>query len=154
PFLAKDRTITNADGHVFRHHPARKDGQQAAPGLHVVAALANALGADVPYAASDDVTNAIAAQVEGYPTAATLGANPATTRVVGTPSRAAKQEVAGSPAASASDIQLITGRSLYHSWEGSSMRSEEADKLHREEAVWLNPADAAVAGVRDAEMIE
>jgi len=34
------------------------------------------------------------------------------------------------------------------------MRSEEADKLHREEAVWLNPADAAIAGVRDAEMIE
>src|SRR5690606_38150324 len=48
---------------------------------------------------------------------------------------------------------VFTSRPLYTSWEGASIRSEEADKLHREEAVWLNPADAETAGVRMGETI-
>ena len=153
PFFAKDGTTTNADGHVFRHHPAQKPNQQAAPGLNVLTALANALGASLTHGTADEVTNAVASKVAGYPTAATLAMAPATTRVVAPGSRAAKQDVDAAPA-TADGIAIVTSRSLFHSWEGSSMRSEEADKLHREEAAWVNPADAQAAGVRDGEVIE
>ena len=34
------------------------------------------------------------------------------------------------------------------------MRSEEADKLHRDEHVWVNPHDAEAAGVKPGEVIE
>ncbi len=156
PFFSKDGTITNADGHVFRHRPAPKPGQQAAPGLNVLVALAIALGADLAYGSSDDVSDALAAAVPGYPTASALAQDPGGTRVVGVASKAAKQAVSSvsSGATPSTGIEVITGRSLYHSWEGSSMRSEEADKLHREEAVWVNPADAQASGVRSGEIIE
>ena len=153
PFFAKDGTTTNADGHVFRHHPARKPNQQTAPGLNVLTALANAFGGSLIHGTADEVTDAVAAKVAGYPTAAALATNPATTRVVGEASRATKQEV-GTPPAAAEGLAIITSRSLYTSFEGASIHSEEADKLHREEAAWVNPADAQAAGVRDGEVIE
>ncbi len=34
------------------------------------------------------------------------------------------------------------------------MRSEEADKLHREESAWVNPRDAEAAGIRAGDTIE
>ena len=52
------------------------------------------------------------------------------------------------PAAAVEGIALITGRSLYTSWQGASIRSEEADKLHREESVILNPRNAEEQGIR------
>lgn len=153
-FFADDGTTTNADGHVFRHHPARKPGQQTVPGLYVLTALANGLGASLDFASADAVTDAVAASVEGYPTAAALALNPGGTRVVGAAAKATRQAVGAPPRDDVTATAVITSRSLYHSWEGSSMRSEEADKLHREEAAWVNPADAQVAGVRDGDVIE
>ena len=50
--------------------------------------------------------------------------------------------------------EIITGRSLYTSWEGASLNYEEADKLHREQAAWINPRDAEAAGVRDGDEVE
>jgi anaerobic selenocysteine-containing dehydrogenase len=47
----------------------------------------------------------------------------------------------------------VTGRSLFTSWHGASIRSEEADKLHREEFVSINPRDAEAAGVRQGEEV-
>jgi anaerobic selenocysteine-containing dehydrogenase len=36
---------------------------------------------------------------------------------------------------------------LYTSLEGATIRSDEADKLHREEFLEINPADAAERGI-------
>jgi predicted molibdopterin-dependent oxidoreductase YjgC len=152
PFFAKDGTTTNADGHVFRHHPAPKPDQQAQPGLTVLLALAGALGADISYASPDAVTDAIASRVAGYPTAAALATAPGSTRVTAEATRAARQPV--DSAAPGDGTAIITGRSLFTSWEGASLHSEEADKLHREEAAWLNPRDAEAAGVREGDEVE
>ena len=152
PFFAKDGTTTNADGHVFRHHPAPKSGQQAQPGLNVLIALADALGTPVSYDSADAVTNAIAGSIAGYPTAAELGTAPGNTRVTSETTRAARQPVAS--AGSTDGTLIITGRSLYTSWEGASLNYEEADKLHREQAAWINPRDAEAAGVRDGDEVE
>ena len=53
----------------------------------------------------------------------------------------------------ADGLTVLTGRSLYTSWEGASIRSAEADALHREEAVTLNPRDAEAAGVRTGDEV-
>ena len=45
-------------------------------------------------------------------------------------------------------LTVLTGRSLYTSWDGASIGSEEADQLHREESALINPRDAEAAGVR------
>ena len=50
-------------------------------------------------------------------------------------------------------FRLSTGRSLYTSYEGAALRSPEADRLHREEFVEMNPADAAALGVADGDEV-
>jgi predicted molibdopterin-dependent oxidoreductase YjgC len=44
-------------------------------------------------------------------------------------------------------LLLTTARTLYTSLEGASIRSQEADKLHREEFLEINPEDAARLGI-------
>jgi len=48
---------------------------------------------------------------------------------------------------------LSTGRSLYTSYEGAALHSSEADKLHREEFVEMNPADADALGLADSDVV-
>jgi predicted molibdopterin-dependent oxidoreductase YjgC len=70
------------------------------------------------------------------------------------PARFAFQEVSAVSEAPAEGLlTVITGRSLYTSLEGAALRSPEADKLHREESVEINPADAAALGVRQGEEV-
>ena len=68
--------------------------------------------------------------------------------------RVAFQDVSAAGEAPAEGrLTLITGRSLYTSLEGAALRSPEADKLHREESVEINPADAAALNVRQGEEV-
>jgi predicted molibdopterin-dependent oxidoreductase YjgC len=71
------------------------------------------------------------------------------------PARTAFQEVSALTGGAPEEgfLTLITGRSLYTSLEGAAIRSPEADKLHREESVEINPADAAALNVRQGEEV-
>jgi anaerobic selenocysteine-containing dehydrogenase len=44
-------------------------------------------------------------------------------------------------------LLLTSSRTLYTSRDGAAIHSEEADKLHREEFLEMNPADAAALGI-------
>ena len=66
-------------------------------------------------------------------------------------SGASAQPLPASASEAAGGLRLIADRSLYTSWEGASLRSEEADKLHREESLLINPADAEPLGVRSGD---
>ncbi|MCH8243579.1 MAG: von Willebrand factor type A domain-containing protein, partial [Planctomycetes bacterium] len=57
------------------------------------------------------------------------------------------QTVDGVEGGAGEGLALITGRPLYTSWDGASIGSEEADQLHREESVLINPRDAEASGV-------
>jgi anaerobic selenocysteine-containing dehydrogenase len=48
---------------------------------------------------------------------------------------------------------LTTGRSLYTSWDAAAIHSPDADKLHREEFVEMNPLDAARLGLQDGQEV-
>jgi formate dehydrogenase major subunit len=64
------------------------------------------------------------------------------------PSKTELQPVSATPAGAGGYV-LTTGRGLYTSYEGAAVHSPEADRLHREEFVELNPADAEELGVGD-----
>ena len=143
PFFAKDGTITNADRHVMRQKPALSSQREARPGLAIIGALATALGHDRPAAASTAAGYVPLNQVQSGRTRAFVAAS----------SYTAKVQPVATPTSAPEGLTLITGRSLFTSWEGASIRSEEADKLHREDSVVINPSDAEAAGVRMGEMV-
>ena len=57
------------------------------------------------------------------------------------------------PAPADGVFTLTTGRGLYTSLEAAAVHSVEADKLHREEFVEINPEDAARLSVKDGEKV-
>jgi anaerobic selenocysteine-containing dehydrogenase len=65
------------------------------------------------------------------------------------PDKAALQLVAeaAGPANGDGNVALLTGRSLYLSLEGSAIHSPDADRLHREDGVFINQYDAADLGI-------
>jgi formate dehydrogenase major subunit len=96
------------------------------------------------------VTTAASAAVDGYSGASYSTLQSGRTRALGSaPSRAAFQPVVPPRTPSGGDTLLLTtSRSLYTSLEGATIRSAEADKLHREEFLEINPEDAAALGVQ------
>ena len=145
PFFAKDGTITTGDRRITRQRPAAQPRRDERDGVAILTALANALGADFAYESAGEVMAEAAARLEGYEpheairSASTraLSASPA--------SGASPQPLPASTDDATDGLRLIADRSLYTSWEGASLRSEEADKLHREESLLINPAGRRTA---------
>jgi predicted molibdopterin-dependent oxidoreductase YjgC len=153
PFFAEDGTITSADRRIVRQRPAGGPAREARRGLDLLVALAGALGTRFDYPDAAAVMAEARTRAPHYPEYASVQSGrtraladaPQRGRRRGAPAAAAPE----SPAPGAGDgLRLLIGRSLYTSWEGATMRSPEADKLHREEAVWLHPQDAERLGVR------
>ncbi len=91
----------------------------------------------------------IATRVDGYRPYARILSGRTRALIEAQPeARLRLQPIAAPVASDGAGLQLIVGRSLYTTWEGASMHSEEADKLHREEVAVLNPRDAEAAGIR------
>ena len=155
PFFAKDGTITNADRRIIRQRPAATPQREAHDGLAVLTALTAALGGSAASGGGStaaDVMALAAASIDGYVTYPKIESG--RTRALGaaTAGRVQVQPIAAAPAA-VDGLSLLTGRSLFTSWEGASIHSEEADKMHREEVVVLNPRDAEAAGVRAGDAV-
>ncbi|MYB41430.1 MAG: molybdopterin-dependent oxidoreductase, partial [Chloroflexi bacterium] len=149
PFFAKDGTLTTGDRRITRQRPAAQPRRDERDGVAILVALANALGGDFAYESAGEVMAEAAASLEGYePYEAVRSGR--TRALSSSPASGASPQAlpASSDGAAADGLRLIADRSLYTSWEGASLRSEEADKLHREESLLINPADAEPLGVR------
>jgi predicted molibdopterin-dependent oxidoreductase YjgC len=128
----------------------------ARPALLALSDLANAIGGagTWTYAHPDAVTDEIAANVAGYERFAASSPFFGKARAFELPSRFETQTVeAAAPARPGGDMVLTTGRTLFTSLEGAEIRSDEADKLHREEFVEISSGDAAALGLRDEDEI-
>ncbi|HET6690809.1 MAG TPA: molybdopterin-dependent oxidoreductase, partial [Miltoncostaeaceae bacterium] len=149
PFHAKDGTLTNADYHLYRQRPAANPQRDERDGVAIISALAGALGGAFSYDGPAAVMREAAQTIPGYVTHEAQATAPGHTRVLpaGEPVLANPQPLAPAPEPP-EGLTLITGRSLFTSWEGASMRWEDADKLHREEVILVNPRDAEAAGLR------
>ena len=167
PFFAKDGTITTADRRVVRQRPAASARRDERGGASIIAALTGALAgassvaqAGAPafdgVAAVAAVAEEIASTVPGYvPLAALRSGRSRALAADATAEPVCYRPVAPpvAPDGVGAGLRLITGRSLYTSWEGASIRSEEADKLLREQAALINPQDAESAGVRSGDEV-
>jgi predicted molibdopterin-dependent oxidoreductase YjgC len=155
PAYARDGTFTSADRRVGRLNRAEThtgDQRDCLAILHELGgAVATRLGKQVTLPAADAsaVMAEIAAEVPGYGGAAYERLESGVTRALpATPSRASVQTPTVTPAPSANgSFVLLTARTLYTSLDGAAMRSPEADKLHREEFLEINPADAIALGI-------
>jgi predicted molibdopterin-dependent oxidoreductase YjgC len=152
PFFAKDGTITNADRRIVRQRPAGGPNREERDGVAILAALATALGRDLGVSDAASVMDEAAGRVPGYVRYAQIQSG--RTRAIAQPrTRPPQVQPLSPPQPAAAGLVLTTGRSLYTSWEGASLRSEEADKLHREEAVLMHPSDAESAGIRTGDAV-
>jgi anaerobic selenocysteine-containing dehydrogenase len=91
----------------------------------------------------------VASDVPGYAGAVYAKLESGRTRVLpAAPSKAESRPIALPEIPGGSGrLLLTTSRGLYTSLEGATIRSDEADKLHREEFLEINPADAAERGI-------
>lgn len=155
PFHAKDGTITSADRRIIRQRPAAIPQRDERDGIAILVALNEALGGSFSYDSAGDVMRDIASLVAGYVPYTELDRAPGQVRALPT-SQSLTANAQPLPAQTASDgegLQIMTGRSLFTSWAGASIRSDEADKLHREEAALVHPQDAEALGARDGDQV-
>ena len=148
PFFARDGTITGADRRIVRQRPATDARGDQRHGAAILSAIADGLGGLFVYDGAAEVMAEIAEQVPGYCGYREIASG--RTRALPADERAGScrfQAVEAGPPP-AEGLTVITGRSLYTSWEGASVRAEDADQLGREQNVLVNPRDAEAAGVR------
>ncbi len=160
--FGKDGTYTSADRRILRLRGAVAPIGEARPGWLILAelgaALAQRLGRDGStwdYASPAQIMDEIASLVPLYGQARyselESGAQQAVAAIE--PAVAVLQPLALEPMAAGEGLVLTTSRTLYTSWEGATIHSPEADKLHREEFVEISAADAAGLGVEDGQEV-
>lgn len=155
PFYAKNGTITNADRRIIRQRPAAIPQRDERDGIAILVALNEALGGSFSYDGAADVMRDIASRFVGYVPYEELDRSPGHVRALPSSQSltANAQPLPASTAAADDGLALMTGRPLYTSWAGASIRSDEADKLHREEAALVHPQDAEALGARDGDQV-
>jgi predicted molibdopterin-dependent oxidoreductase YjgC len=162
PTYGKDGTYTSADHRVLRLNAALPPLGEAKPAWLSLRELGRRLAgklsltvkleAEGPEALMEEIASLVPAYAEARYDRLQSGRTRALPPEA--PARVALQGVgAAGEAAGQGLLTLITGRSLYTSLEGAAIRSAEADKLHREESVEINPADAAALGVRQGDEV-
>ncbi|UCH86779.1 MAG: molybdopterin-dependent oxidoreductase [Dehalococcoidia bacterium] len=160
--FGKDGTYTIADRRILRLRGAVAPIGQARPAWRILAelgsALAQGLGVDAStweYASPDQIMDDIASLVPLYRQARYSELESGAQQdFAGTqPQAAVLQPPALEPTAAGEGLVLTASRTLYTSWEGAAIHSPEADKLHREEFVEMNAADAAGLGVEDGQEV-
>ena len=148
PFFAKDGTITTGDRRITRQRPAAEPRRDERSGIAIMVALGSALGGDLPFATAGDVMADVAGRLAEYqPYEALRSAQTRALAESPPPPRTSYQALSAPAVSPGEGLRLLTDRSLYTSWEAASIHSDDADKLHREEAVLINPRDAEPLGI-------
>jgi predicted molibdopterin-dependent oxidoreductase YjgC len=156
PSYGKTGTYTNAERRVNRLHAGLAALGDARPALLALTDLANALG-DVgtwAYVHPDAVTDEIADTIAGYERFRSSFNLWGKGRVTEAASKSESQAVLPLDSdAPDGRLLLTTSRTLYMSLEGAAVHSPDADKLHREEFVEIQPSDAATLRVHDGDEV-
>ncbi|MPZ48744.1 MAG: molybdopterin-dependent oxidoreductase [Dehalococcoidia bacterium] len=155
PTNGKDGTYANADRRLLRLSRAESATGDQRDCLEVLNALGTALAAHLgkefltPGEDAATVMNEIAAFVDGYAGATYNNLESGVTRVLPAHSATGRIQTVTPASLPTEDGRLLltTSRSLYTMREAAAIHSEEADKLHREEFLEINPADAAALGI-------
>ncbi|MEX0682312.1 MAG: molybdopterin-dependent oxidoreductase [Dehalococcoidia bacterium] len=155
-YWAKEGTTTSADRRIMALNQAHELRGEARQGWAILSELGRRLverlGSGeirINYANVGEVIDEIA-QVVPLHAGATYREMDSgmQQRINGLGPKTANRVAVQAPAASRNGgFTLSTSRSLYMSYEGAAVHSPEADKLHRDDSVLMNPADATTLGV-------
>ncbi len=157
---AREGTTTSADRRVLRLNEATAPAGEARQGWRILAELGSRLAerfkageVRVNYRNCAEITDEMAQVVPLYRNAAHGALDSGEQQPVEALhlTRAARQTDALPGASSNGGFALTASRSLFTSYEAAAVHAEDADKLHREETVSINPADAAALGIADGE---
>lgn len=163
PVWGKEGTTVSADRRVLRMHAATAAQGEAQPAWRILGELGSRLAQRLqageirlsypgPAAIMDEIAQVVPLYANATYVELDSGAQQPLDGLG--PKTAVPQEVPLAAAAPEGDgFLLTTGRSLYTSYEGAALHSPEADKLHREESVEVNPADAAALGVANGDEV-
>jgi formate dehydrogenase alpha subunit len=159
---AKDGTITSADRRVLRMYAATAPEGEAQPAWRILGELGTRLASRlnvgelrVNYASPSEIMDEIAQVVPLYANATYLEMESGAQQPIDGlgPQKADLQAVPAVAAPGGDGLLLTTDRSLYTSYEGAAVHSPDADKLHREEFVAINPADAHALGIAEGQEV-
>jgi len=149
----KEGTTTSADRRVLRLHPATTPQGEAQQGWRILsdlgARLAERLNAGeirIRYQTAAEIMDEMSQVIPLYANATYREMDSGAQQPLDGlgPKKAERQPVSIVAAPKkARGFHLTASRSLYTSYEAAAIHSPNADKLHREEHVALNPADAA-----------
>jgi predicted molibdopterin-dependent oxidoreductase YjgC len=158
---AKEGTTTSADRRVLRVHPATAPQGEAKQGWRILSDLGARLverlnpgEIRIRYQNAAEIMDEIAQVIPLYANATYREMDSGAQQNIDGlgPKVAVHQSV---PAVAAPEngrgFRLTASRSLYTSYEGAAIHSPEADKLHREERVALNPSDGQALGIAEGE---
>ncbi len=158
---AKEGTTTSADRRVLRLHEATAAQGEARQGWRILselgARLAGRLNSGeirINYQSPAEIMAEMSQVIPLYADATYREMDSGNRQPLDGlgPTMAASQDTATADARNGGFI-LTTSRSLYTSYEGAAIHSPDADKLHREESILINPADAAALGIAEGERI-
>jgi formate dehydrogenase major subunit len=161
PF-GKEGTYTSGDRRVVRLRSAVASWGEARPAWRILADLGARLGTDAQpeagwaYQGPAQVMEEMAALIPLYAGARYDELESGSQQAFDGygPRAGTLQPVGPEEAVSPGDgLILTTGRSLYTSWDAATIHSPEADKLHREEFVEMNPLDAARLGLEEGQEV-
>jgi predicted molibdopterin-dependent oxidoreductase YjgC len=160
---AKEGTTTSADRRVLRLHPATAPQGDARQGWRILsdlgARLAERLNPGeirVRYQSAAEIMDEISQVIPLYANATYREMDSGTQQTINGvgPTKAERHSVPSiAPPENGRLFRLTASRSLYTSYEGAAIHSPDADKLHREEHIALNPSSAQALGVAEGDIV-
>jgi predicted molibdopterin-dependent oxidoreductase YjgC len=159
---AREGTTTSADRRLLALHEATAPAGEARQGWRILSELGARLAerfkpgeVRISYRSAEEIANEMADVIPLYRNARHDTMDPGEQQAINGlgPKRAVRQNVATPAAAAGGGFSLIASRSLFTSYEAAAARDPDADRMHREEAVSVNPADAAALGIADGDTV-
>ena len=159
---AKDGTTTSADRRILRMQPATALSGEARQGWHILSQLGSRLAERlssgeirINYPNVAAIADEIAQVVPLHKNAEYKQLDSGSRQLLNGlgPSKAERQDVPAPSPPAGEGFALMTGRGLYTSYEAAAVHSSDADRLHREDSLLINPADAASLGLTDGDNV-
>jgi len=158
----KEGTTTSADRRVLRLNPATAPQGEALQGWRILSELGARLADRIKpgeicirYQSAAEIMDEMSQVIPLYGDATYREMDSGAQQPLDglEPSKTERQPMAAVAGANGAGFTLTTSRGLCTSYEGAATHSPEADRLHREESVIMNPADAASIGVAEGDEV-
>ena len=158
----KEGTTTSADRRVLRLDPAATPQGEARQGWRILsdlgARLAERLNPGeirIRFQSAPEIMDEMAQVIPLYATATYQEMDSGAQQAIDGlgPTKAERQAVLAKAPENGGGFRLTATRSLYMSYEGAAIHSPDADKLHREEHIALNPAEASSLAIAEGDLV-